>query len=74
MAEAKRKGHAITFDVLYNARSQTAADIEQEIGEKEGEYIRQYQPLLNAQIPKAEDWQKYDKNEINARDVLQAIL
>ncbi len=50
MAEARRKGHSIGFDVLYYAKSRRYADKLAEIGEKEGEYIRKYQPILNAQI------------------------
>lgn len=40
MAEAQRKGHSISFDVLYYATARTPSAIIEEIGEKEGEYIR----------------------------------
>ena len=26
----------------------------------EGEYIRKYRPILNTQIPKADNWRSYD--------------
>ena len=71
MAEAQRKGHSISFDVLYYATARTPSAIIEEIGKKEGEYIRQYLPPLNTQIPKAEDWQKWDVNKVDAREVLQ---
>ena len=74
MAEAERKGHPITFDVLYYAKSRRYADKLAEIGEKEGEYIRKYKPILNTQIPKAENWERWDINEVDARAILQAIL
>ena len=74
IAEAQRKGHTITFDVLYYAKSKGIANQLAEIGEKEGEYIRRHTPILNTQIPKAEDWKKYDNNEVNAREVLQQII
>ena len=74
IAEAQRKGHPITFDVLYYAKSKGIANQLAEIGEKEGEYIRRNKPILNTQIPKAEDWKKYDNNEVNAREVLQQII
>ena len=45
-----------------------------EIGEKEGEYIREYKPILNTQIPKAENWETWDINEVDARAILQEIL
>ena len=74
MAEAERKGHPITFDVLYYAKSRRYADKLAEIGEKEGEYIRKYKPILNTQIPKAENWERWDINEVDARKILQTIL
>lgn len=74
MAEAQRKGHSIDFDVLYYATARTPSAIIEEIGEKEGEYIRRHTPILNTQIPKAENWKKYDNNEVNAREVLQKII
>ena len=40
MAAAQRKGHSIDFDVLYYATGRTPSAIIEEIGEKEGEYIR----------------------------------
>ena len=72
--EVQRKGHTINFDVLYYAQEKRYADIEEEIGQKEGEYIRKYRPLLNTQIPKAEDWRKYDVQIVDAREVLQQLL
>lgn len=74
MAEAERKGHPITFDVLYYAKSCRYADKLAEIGEKEGEYIRHHKPVLNTQIPKEENWANWDINEVDARAILQTIL
>lgn len=74
MAEAKRKGHDITFGVVYIAEAQNYSAISNEIGTKEGEYIRQYKPVLNTQYPTEEDWSKYDWNRVNARDVLNDII
>ena len=74
IAEAQRKGHPITFGVLYYAKSKGIINQLAEIGEKEGEFIRRHKPILNTQIPKAEDWKKYDNNEVNAREVLQQII
>lgn len=74
MAEAQRKGHAIEFDVLYYAKAPSYSAITNEIGEKEGEYIRQYLPPLNSQIPKAEDWHKFDVNIIDVKAVLDSIV
>ena len=64
LAEAHRKGHDINFDVLYYAQARRYAEINNEIGEKEGEFIRKYLPALNTQIPKEEDWRKFDTNKI----------
>ena len=74
LAEAQRKGQRIGFDVLYYAKSERQKDIVNEIGEKEGEYIRKYRPILNTQIPKEEDWHKWDVEKVNARDVLKLLL
>ena len=74
MAEAKRKGHRVNFDVLYYAKSRNRVDKMVEIGEKEGEFIRQYQPVLNTQIPKEENWQQFDTQTVDAKTVLDSIL
>ena len=73
ISEAERKGHPITFDVLYYAKSRRDADKLAEIGEKEGEFIRKYKPILNTQIPKAEDWNRWDINKVDAEKILQSI-
>ena len=74
LAEAHRKRHAINFDVLYYAKAQDYSSIMAEIGEKEGEYIRQYKPILNTQIPKEDDWRKWDINKVDAKEVLKDLL
>ena len=74
LAEAQRKGYPINFDVLYYAKEQTRSRIEEEIGQKEGEFIRQYRPILNTQIPKEKDWHKYDHNKLDAKAVLESLL
>lgn len=74
LSEARRKGHPITFDVLYDAKGKRYAQIEEEIGSKEGELIRQYLPILNTQIPKTENWRKWDVNTVDAREVLKELL
>ena len=74
MAEAKRKGHRVNFDVLYYAKSRSKVDKMVEIGEKEGEYIRKYNPILNTQIPKAENWERWDTKTVDAKSVLESIL
>ena len=40
LSEIQRKGKTIDFDVLYYAKSKRTAVIREEIGRKEGEYIR----------------------------------
>lgn len=74
MDEARRKGHNITFDVLYYAKRKGRVNQLLEIGEKEGEYIRRHKPILNTQIPKEENWNNWDMNEVDARVILQTIL
>ena len=75
LKEAKQKLNCpIRFDVLYYAQAKNKEDIIEDIGQKEGELIRQYRPLLNTQIPKAEDWRKWDVKKIDAKEVLQLLL
>ena len=74
LAEAVRKNHSITFDVLYDASSFRREQIQEEIGNMEGEYIRKYRPILNTQIPKADNWRTYDVVQVDARKVLQQLL
>ena len=62
------------FGVLYYAQEKRYQDIIEEIGQKEGELIRQYSPALNTQIPKAEDWHKWEVNKVDAEEVLRLLL
>lgn len=64
LAENQRQGRNVVFDVMYYAKSKKYKDIEEEIGYKEGELIRQYMPMLNTQIPKEENWRKFTCREI----------
>lgn len=70
LAEAKRRKYNIKFNVLHTARNITKAEIEEEIGEREGYFIRLYQPPLNYQIPTVENWRKFKTN----RDALNISL
>ena len=74
LAEVQRQGLSIDFDVLYYAKSINKADVINEIGEKEGELIRAYRPVLNTQIPRKENWRKWDVKEVDAREVLKLLL
>ena len=60
--------------IVYIGKSKKNRDIVNEIGEKEGEFIRKYRPILNTQIPKKEDWHKWDTNVIDARAALKQLL
>lgn len=68
MAQLQREGYQIGFDVLYNASSTSRHDIDEEIGYMEGVYLRCYRPELNMQIPKEEDWRKYEVKPIATVD------
>lgn len=74
LAELQRKGHTVCFDVLYYAQKTKKAEIEEEIGEKEGVFIRKHRPPLNTQIPKEDDWHKFDTNHVDAKELLQRLL
>ena len=64
----------ICFDVLYYAQETSDQAILEEIGQKEGELIRQYRPLLNTQIPKAENWHKWDVDKRSTEEIMRLLL
>lgn len=72
--EARRHGLSVEFDVLYYAQARRGAALTEELGKKEGEYIRLYRPVLNTQIPKADNWRKYSINKNAASVSLADIL
>ena len=74
ISEAQRKGHSVAFDVLYNAKATSYSLLEEELGSKEGEYIRALKPLLNFQIPKEEDWRKWETNTMTTEEILNILL
>ena len=60
--------------MLYDAKERYHFAVTEEIGQKEGEYIRKYKPILNTQIPTAADWRKFDVHTLDAREILNDIL
>ena len=74
LAEAKRHRHAVGFSVLYYAMELPPELIEEELGEKEGVFIRELKPVLNKQIPKADNWRSYEINEIASTITLSELL
>ena len=73
LAEAQRKGHTINFDVLYYATQSGYNAVKDEIGTKEGEYIRKYKPALNTQIPKETDYRTFDVCRVQTKDILKTL-
>ena len=65
LAEKKRSGCSINFDVMYYAKSDDYDSIDEEIGVREGELIREHMPPLNTQIPDKDNWRKFKHREIN---------
>lgn len=74
IAEAQRKGHAVTFDVLYYAQSRRYSDIADEIGRMESSYIRRHNPILNTQVPRADNWHKFETKQLDVKSILNDIL
>lgn len=72
-----QKGYQIQFDVLYVSQRVTEIAIYNDLGKKEGIYIRRYLPCLNTQIPKVDDWNKWDYNpiarKITADDIIKSM-
>ena len=73
LAEAQRKGHTINFDVLYYATESGYNAVKDEIGTKEGEYIRKYKPALNTQIPRENDYHKFDVCRVKTKEILSTL-
>ena len=74
LKDANSNHHKIQFDVMYYATSTNPIEIEREIGEKEGELIRQYLPALNYQIPKKENYKSFSVNKKALTITLQDIF
>ena len=64
----------IEFDVLYYAQEMSKDEITEEIGQKEGELIRQHLPPLNTQIPKETNWRTWEVKTLNADEVRRLIV
>ena len=73
LAEARRRRHQVRTIVLYEAKAQTDAELEEELGAKEGEFIRKYLPPLNTQIPKAENWHSFEEKSIETITLEQVL-
>lgn len=57
-------GLRVQFDVLYYSPCLLEEDIERDIGEVEGRLIREHRPVLNYQIPKAENYRSFTVNKV----------
>ena len=46
----------------------------EEIGQKEGELIRQYRPALNTQIPRAENWRTWEVKKVDVEEAMSLLI
>lgn len=74
LAQAQRMGHKVSFDILYYSPFTIGNDMLDDIGYREGEYIRKYLPFLNTQIPKQDNYHNYDYNKRAKYITLDSIL
>lgn len=74
LREAINNGFPIIFDKIYESPKTAEEDIIEDIGEREGEYIRKYLPPLNYQIPKENNWHKFNTNKTAKTIVLKQII
>lgn len=72
---AKQIGHSVSFNVLaYAPLDLDATGMDEWLGQKEGELIREYLPPLNYQIPKEDNYHSFTVNR-HAKDItLNEIL
>jgi hypothetical protein len=72
--EALENGYRIQFDVLYYSPCLLEEEVLEDIGNKEGELIRQYRPVLNYQIPRADNYKRFTTNKdakfVRLRDIV----
>ncbi len=59
LADLHKNGYQIDFDIMQLCN-------EEELGWVEGELIRKHMPILNYQIPKAENYKSYTINKLAA--------
>ena len=69
---AKFMGYDIHFDVIYI--SSTSGNVDDDIGMKEGEYIRALLPPLNYQIPNKNNYHHFTVNKKAKNITLMEIL
>lgn len=55
---------AITYKILYYSPKEEQSEIDDDIGFKEAEFINQYQPILNTQYPKLDNYHSYTYKNI----------
>ena len=60
--------------MLYNAKSKTGNELQDEICTKEAEYIHKINPILNRRIPDVKDWHKFEDRELDAPAILKELL
>lgn len=65
-------GYNVSFNVLYI--SSTSGNVDDDIGIKEGEYIRKYHPSLNYQIPNKDDYHHFTVNKKAKNITLMEIV
>lgn len=74
LRQARAAGITIKFDVLYYSTCLLEEEIIEDIGQAEGKLIREYRPVLNYQIPKADNWRKYTVNKEASKVRLEDII
>lgn len=74
LKQATNHNQKIKFDVLYYSINQDHYNIENDIGKKEGEFIRKFLPPLNYQIPREDNYKKFTINKKATTVTLEEIL
>lgn len=74
LREAKNRGMKVSFDVMYRSQEIDPNKIDEDIGYQEGVFIRKYLPPLNYQIPKEENWHKFNTNKKATTITVDEIL
>lgn len=74
LKQAWERDIPVEFNVLYYTIKSDPEDIEEDIGEAEGQFIRYYNPMFNYQIPREDNWRKYTCNKFSQVATLDDVL
>ena len=74
LRQALQREIQIQFDVMYVSNRQQQDEVDDDIGHREAELIRQYMPVLNYQLPLLDNYHRFETNKKAKTITLDEIL